>query len=136
MTQDWTQQTQTMGDTQHTVHAAVCKGDSEEAVKTGLETALEKAVSLLDSNVSDESRYLLCEWKASERMLMVVVSDDRKMMDAPGVVQCRFAEMDESVDVELVQFLIRDYLTTCTAFLGWSLLAAFHEGDRQACRLL
>ena len=136
MTLDWTQQTQTMGDTQHTVHAAACKGDSEEAVKTGLEGALEKAVSLLDSTVSDDSRYLLCEWKADETTLMIVVSDDDKTSDAADVVQCRFAEMDESVDVELVQFLIRDYLTTCTAFLGWSLLAAFHEGDRQASRLL
>lgn len=136
MTLDWTQQTQTMGGTQHTVHGAACTGDSEEAVKIGLEAALEKAVSLLDSNVSDDSRYLLCEWNADATTLSIVVSDDQKTTDAAGVVQCRFADMDKSVDVELVQFLIRDYLTTCTAFLGWSLLAAFHEGDRQASRLL
>ncbi|MEE3321292.1 MAG: hypothetical protein VX258_11435 [Pseudomonadota bacterium] len=134
MTQDWTQQTGE--DSQQTTHSLTCAGDDEQAVKAGLEAALEKAVSLLDRNVRDDARYLLCEWSVADARLAIVVSDDSKSLDAPEVVVCHFNCFDNAVDVEQVQFLIRDYLTTCTAFLGWSLLAAFHEGDRQRSRLL
>lgn len=136
MTQDWTTQPITTGGNAQTVHTLACPGSDEAAIKLGLEAALEKAVSLLDRNVRDESRYLLCEWNAPEAWLQIVVSDDGKSQDAPEVVECRFDGFDDAVDVDQVQFLIRDYLTTCTAFLGWSLLAAFHEGDRQRSRLL
>ncbi|MGB2247220.1 MAG: hypothetical protein ACPH3N_06095 [Alcanivorax sediminis] len=136
MTQDWTQLSPDAGGNGKTVHSLVCRGGDEQAIKDGLEAALEKAVALLDRNVRDDSRYLLCEWNARAASLQIVVSDDSKTRDAPEVVACRFENVDPSVDVALVQFLIRDYLTTCTAFLGWSLLAAFHEGDRQRSRLL
>ncbi|MCK0154546.1 hypothetical protein MWU49_12580 [Alcanivorax sp. S6407] len=136
MTQNWTQQPHNDGANGQTLHAIRCPGDDEMAIKEGLEAALEKAVSLLDRNVRDDSRYLLCEWNADGATLQIVVSDDSKSKDAPEVVECGFDAFDTRVDVEQVQFLIRDFLTTCTAFLGWSLLAAFHEGDRQRSRLL
>lgn len=133
MTLAWTQQASGDSGVRHLVQ---CPGDSEAGIKTGLEAALEKAVALLDSNVGDDARYLLCGWDDAAAVLTIVVSDDSKTVDAPEQVQCRFENRDSAVDVDLVQFLIRDYLTTCTAFLGWSLLAVFHEGDRQRSRLL
>ena len=133
MTLEWNEQAQQEGTVLYTLS---CAGNDEDAIKAGVEAALEKAVSLLDRNVRDDSRYLLCEWNADAARLQVVVSDDSKTKDAPEVVECRFEPFDVALDVALLQFLIRDYLTTCTAFLGWSLLAAFHEGDRQRSRLL
>ena len=133
MTLQWNEQAQQEGAVLYTLS---CAGNDEDAIKAGVEAALEKAVSLLDRNVRDDSRYLLCEWNADAARLQVVVSDDSKTKDAPEVVECRFEPFDVALDVALLQFLIRDYLTTCTAFLGWSLLAAFHEGDRQRSRLL
>ncbi|MEE2869048.1 MAG: hypothetical protein VYE17_00835 [Pseudomonadota bacterium] len=133
MTLEWNEQAQQEGTVLYTLS---CAGNDEDAIKAGVEAALEKAVSLLDRNVRDDSRYLLCEWDADAARLQVVVSDDSKTRDAPEAVECRFEPFDAALDVALLQFLIRDYLTTCTAFLGWSLLAAFHEGDRQRSRLL
>ena len=133
MTLDWTQQTLNDGGV---LHMARCAGDSDLAIKDALEGALEKAVALLDRNVRDDSRYLLCEWDANAATLQVVVTNDDKLVDAPEVVKCHLERLAGPVDEELVSFLLRDYLTTCTAFLGWSLLAAFHEGDRQRSRLL
>ena len=133
MTLQWNEQAQQAGTVLYTLS---CAGNDEDAIKAGVEAALEKAVSLLDRNVRDDSRYLLCEWDADAARLQVVVSDDSKTKDAPEAVECCFEPFDAALDVALLQFLIRDYLTTCTAFLGWSLLAAFHEGDRQRSRLL
>ena len=133
MTLQWNEQAQQEGAVLYTLS---CAGNDEDAIKAGVEAALEKAVSLLDRNVRDDSRYLLCEWNADAARLQVVVSDDSKTKDAPEAVECCFEPFDAALDVALLQFLIRDYLTTCTAFLGWSLLAAFHEGDRQRSRLL
>ena len=133
MTLQWNEQAQQEGAVLYTLS---CAGNDEDAIKAGVEAALEKAVSLLDRNVRDDSRYLLCEWDADAARLQVVVSDDSKTKDAPEAVECCFEPFDAALDVALLQFLIRDYLTTCTAFLGWSLLAAFHEGDRQRSRLL
>ena len=133
MTLQWNEQAQQEGTVLYTLS---CAGNDEDAIKAGVEAALEKAVSLLDRNVRDDSRYLLCEWNADAARLQVVVSDDSKTKDAPEAVECCFEPFDAALDVALLQFLIRDYLTTCTAFLGWSLLAAFHEGDRQRSRLL
>ena len=133
MTLEWNEQAQQEGAVLYTLS---CAGNDEDAIKAGVEAALEKAVSLLDRNVRDDSRYLLCEWDADAARLQVVVSDDSKTKDAPEAVECCFEPFDAALDVALLQFLIRDYLTTCTAFLGWSLLAAFHEGDRQRSRLL
>ncbi|WP_348679272.1 hypothetical protein [Alcanivorax profundi] len=133
MTLEWNEQAQQEGTVLYTLS---CAGNDEDAIKAGVEAALEKAVSLLDRNVRDDSRYLLCEWDADAARLQVVVSDDSKTKDAPEAVECCFEPFDAALDVALLQFLIRDYLTTCTAFLGWSLLAAFHEGDRQRSRLL
>ena len=133
MTLEWNEQAQQEGTVLYTLN---CAGNDEDAIKAGVEAALEKAVSLLDRNVRDDSRYLLCEWDADAARLQVVVSDDSKTKDAPEAVECCFEPFDAALDVALLQFLIRDYLTTCTAFLGWSLLAAFHEGDRQRSRLL
>ena len=73
MTLEWNEQAQQEGTVLYTLS---CAGNDEDAIKAGVEAALEKAVSLLDRNVRDDSRYLLCEWNADAARLQVVVSDD------------------------------------------------------------
>lgn len=134
MTQQWKVTTEATQITHHIQHDA---GD-ENAVKATLEACIEKAVSLLDDNVQDDAMYLLFGWQEENgsAQLRVSVADATKSADAKQVVCGEFSVLPAGIDAEQVAFWLRDYLTTCTAFLRWSLLAAFYTDDRARAQLL
>jgi hypothetical protein len=82
---------------------------------------------------------MLFEWDEDNASLSIVVSDAKKAHDSPQMVKCCFKALSENMPsdyAENIHFWIRDYLTTCAGFMRYSLVAAFHTGNRNACTLL
>lgn len=126
----------------HTESTAV----EDSAVANDIDAALEKAVSFLNANVKNESRYFLVEWDRSSSILRLAVTDDRKLQDATDVVCCRFAALNQQLQAqgaeaveqcsEKVQFWLKDYLSSCAAFMDYSLVAVFTDSTRDRVRML
>lgn len=126
----WTQDTLLIHDTK-------CLSLEHPAMKSAIEQCIEKACSLLASNIQDDSLYLLFEWFADTATLKVLVTDSSKTQDAPQVIRCQFIRLENDAEIaERVQYWIRDYLTTCASFMQYSLVAAFHFQGREHCVLL
>ncbi|WP_054112562.1 hypothetical protein [Marinagarivorans algicola] len=119
------------------IHNAKCSHSEHLALKLAIEQCIEKACSLLVSNIQNDSLYLLFEWFPDVATLSVVVTDSSKMQDAPYVIECQFTLSDNNADMsEQIQYWIRDYLTTCASFMQYSLVAAFHSQGREHSVLL
>ena len=112
---------------------------SEAELQLAVDAAVEYAVQLMPQNVRDESRYFICEWNTQVLRLNIVVTDESKMVESPLVLELSLpgmANMDTGAVSELVKFWITDYLSTCSAFLRFSVIALFHTGDRTRGTLL
>jgi hypothetical protein len=128
------------------VHAISVAETSEKTVRQIIEASADKAIQLLKQNIQDDSLYLLFEWSVSEAKLNIVVTDANKTQDAPESVCCVFSSLaielareneDQRLNyVESVKFWLHDYLTTCTAFFSYSLVAIFHSSSRNNTELL
>lgn len=119
-------------------------------LKLAVEACAGKAISLLEDNIQDESLYLLFEWGPARSTLTVVLTDASKQKDAPHCVIGVFSELETRIsqlhqparieqthaDSELIKFWLFDYLTTCTAFFKFSLVAIFHSSSRDNSELL
>ena len=131
----------------HTVHCTVCSDPAERSVASAVEQSIDKTMSLLSSNVVDESRYLMFEWNTSTSTLLIAVTDQEKQNDSEHTVQCAMAGLNEEMTKlreasetdweektnELshdVKYYINNYLPICSDFLRYSLIAAFHNGTR------
>ena len=101
-------------------------------------SCIEKALSLLSENVIDESRYFLFEWNAEQSLLAIIVTDDTKKLDSKYVVKCQIQalDLDKETLLEEVKYEIKDYLTTCSAFFKFSLVAVFQGKSRDSVELL
>jgi hypothetical protein len=124
-----------------TVHYTEFEGVPDDQVQLAINLCIDKMAQLLGSNIKDDSMYLMFEWDISHSNLTIVVTDETKSHDSDNVVQCYFTNVDETLKSEYelaedVEFWVRDYLTTCTVFLNYSLIAAFHCGSRAASKLL
>ncbi len=114
------------------VHHAEYAGTEEPGIRLALAECVEKSISLLHTNINDESLYLLFEWCAASSVLSVVVTDSTKKIDSPQVVTCSFSRLES----EDLQYWLGDYFTTCESFMRYSLVAAFHSQTRAASALL
>ncbi|WP_299593240.1 hypothetical protein [uncultured Microbulbifer sp.] len=123
-------------DREQIIHRSMINCASEQEVQSAIDASIAKACELLERSVQDDSRYLLFGWAADTSTLTVVVTDDDKVRDSEDVVLCRFVTNDLQLDTEDIQFWIKDYLTTCSEFLRYSLIAAFHQNTRATCTLL
>jgi len=117
---------------QSIVHHAKYAGTEEPDIRLVLAECVEKSISLLDTNIKDESLYLLFEWCAASSVLSIVVTDSTKKIDAPQVVTCGFSRLE----YEDLQYWLGDYFTTCESFMRYSLVAAFHSQTRAESVLL
>lgn len=122
--------------TEYVVHHCRFEGNADSEVQIAIDATIEKACDLLENNIQDDSRYLLFGWDADTSTLTIVVTDDERQRDSREVVQCQFVATDKPLDPEDIQYWIKDYLTTCAAFLRYSLIAAFHRESRANCTLL
>lgn len=140
-------------DTEYTVHFADCEEVLDEKVQSAINAGIEKSVGLLELNLRDDSMYLLFEWDVVYSTLTIVVTDESKEKDSGHVIKCSFPELDREMNTvsedtdnawesrvnahaKQVEFWIRDYLTTCTPFLNYSLIAAFHCESRDTIKLI
>ena len=119
-------------DKTYTVHSITCEQANDNDFYQAINVSIDKAVDLLSVAVSDESRYLLFEWNADDTSLSIIVTDDSKEQDADVIVRCAFLEQD----ADKVKYAIKDYLTTCTAFFNYSLIAIFSRDGRKLTELL
>jgi len=128
------------------VHMTSVSDTSEKAVRQTIEACADKAIHLLRKNIQDNSLYLLFEWAPVEAKLNIVVTDASKTQDAPESVCCVFSslaielarenEEQRQHYLESVKFWLHDYLTTCSAFFSYSLVAIFHSSTRNTTELL
>ena len=133
--------------TTHTVHHAECVDSSEKQVVSAIEQCIDKTMNLLSANVVDESRYLMFEWDTTSSTLIIAVTDHTKENDSEHVVRCVMSGLDKEMQgirdrsaTEWeekknefsfdVKYCINDYLTICSEFLRYSLIAAFHNESR------
>lgn len=136
MKTQWTQQQLPNG---ICLHTTTTLDSSDAALRKSIEHTAEKAISLLDNNIQDDSLYLMFEWNASESYLHVVVCNAQKTNDAAEQVRIYIQDMRTHASEELnekIHYWLHDYLTTCTAFFRYSLVAVFHCGDRTRTKLL
>lgn len=127
-----------------TLHTLTSHETTELKIRNTIEACTDKAVSLLKTNIQDDSLYLLFEWDCNNASLNILVTDATKNHGAPEVICCRFPTLatelnnqEKSSDYsELVKFWLHDYLTTCTAFFSYSLVAIFHSSTRSNTELL
>jgi hypothetical protein len=122
-----------------TLISAGCEQMGENSHQQAVNQSVDKAIELLPLNIDDDSMYIIFEWDAQQLLLSIAVTDETKTKDAERCVQCRFSRFDSSdMDdtTEDIRYWIRDYLTTCDAFMRFSLIAIFHSGDRQRVDLL
>ncbi|RYY04124.1 MAG: hypothetical protein EOO53_04325 [Gammaproteobacteria bacterium] len=135
----------TTPDTNHLIHSTQIDDPSEKIVKLAIEACTDKAVSLLKTNIQDASLYLLFEWDAQAANLIIVVTDATKTHDSHDIVKAVFNSVANNLqgqheDLEayanLIKFWLHDYLTTCSAFFSYSLVAIFHSSTRANTELL
>ena len=138
---------------EHVTYLAQVIGGDENTVNVAIGSTIDKAVSLLNDNIDDNSRYFIFEWDVAHSALSIVVTDDKKQSDSPIVVTCCFAGLDKKMKqvkaqsqvewekeaseyAEVVKDIARDYLTTCHRFFSFSLVAIFHSDGRNKSALL
>ncbi len=123
---------------------------SNEQLKLAMQACAGKAVSILKENIQDESLYLMFEWSPEDSILTIVLTDAAKQQDACQKVTGVFLELNRSLNqltpaaraeqtqttTELIQFWLYDYLTTCSEFFKYSLVAIFHSSTRNNSQLL
>lgn len=113
-------------------HNSKYAGTEESGVRLALAECVEKSISLLHTNINDESLYLMFEWCASSSVLSIAVTDSSKKIDSSQVVRCCFSKLE----AEDLQYWLGDYFTTCESFMRYSLVAAFHCQTRVESVLL
>ena len=118
------------------LHQAVCNEASEAAIKDVIDGSIERAIDCLHENIQDDSLYFLVEWDEVTSSLTIIVTDDSKQKESPHKIVSDFSHVmsgaikDSNVDIDKIQYWVRDFLTTSTGFIRFSLVAIFSRGDR------
>jgi hypothetical protein len=137
-------------DNKTTNHSCDFLSRNNDELKLAIEACAGKAISLLKENIQDDSLYLMFEWSPGDSVLTVVLTDATKQQDACQKVVGVFSELNQTLTqltpsaraeqtqttTELIQFWLYDYLTTCTEFFKYSLVAIFHSSSRSESQLL
>lgn len=120
-------------------HTSTCIETTEQSVQAALNACADYAFSLFNENIDDSARYCLFIWEVEEQQLTIVVTDENKSQDGKHKVKMTFSaipsgEGEDSADA--IKYWLTDYLTTCPAFLSFSLLAGFVRGGRERVELM
>jgi len=114
------------------IHFAKLDPLSGERTEFAIQMSIDKAVSLLSDNINDNSRYFLVEWDEVNSNLRILVTDDSKQTDSKYVVTCQIPPHTS----DDIKYWVKDYLTTCSEFFKFSLVAVFQCGTRDKLELL
>jgi hypothetical protein len=128
------------------IHTTLITESGEEKVLRAMESCVDKSIGLLKNLIQSDSLYLLFEWDSNTAVLNIVVTDGSKTDDSPESVCCVFSgvqkelrlldETQKHTYADNVKFWLHDYLTVCTAFFNYSLVAIFHSSTREHTELL
>lgn len=150
---------QVANEQQSTIHRAQVVSKNINELNVAVIHGIDRAVSLLQENIGDDSRYLLFEWQQAKSCLNAVVTDDAKSADSPHKVVLEMpywssiadgildsdgpietdgkqAEQLAEVFAQTLREWIHNYLTTSTGFMNYSLIAIFHADSRKKTVLL
>jgi len=127
-----------------TLHSTCVFDTEENTIHKTIEACADKAISLLKTNIQDDSLYLLFEWNEELATLNIVVTDAAKKNDAQQSICCTFPNLalnlvnqgQRIAYTDAIKFWLHDYLTTCTAFFSYSLVAIFQSSTRNNTELL
>ena len=127
-----------------TIHSTSELDVQESKICKTIEACADKAIDLLKTNIQDDSLYVLFEWNEELAQLKIVVTDAAKKNDAQESVCCTFPNLalglinqeQRAACTDTIKFWLHDYLTTCTAFFSYSLVAIFHSNTRNNNELL
>lgn len=127
-----------------TIHSSFELDTEENTLRKTIEACADKAIGLLKTNIEDDSLYVLFEWNEALATLNIVVTDATKQNDAQQSVCCTFPNLalslvnqeQSAAYTDAIKFWLHDYLTTCTAFFSYSLVAIFHSSTRNNTELL
>lgn len=127
-----------------TIHSTSELDIDESKICKTIEACADKAIGLLKTNIQDDSLYVLFEWNEELAQLKIVVTDAAKKNDTQESVCCTFPNLalglvnqEQRVTyTDTIKFWLHDYLTTCTAFFSYSLVAIFHSSTRDNTELL
>lgn len=127
-----------------TIHSSYELDTEENTLRKTIEACADKAIGLLKTNIEDDSLYVLFEWNEALATLNIVVTDATKQNDAQQSVCCTFPNLalslvnqeQSAAYTDAIKFWLHDYLTTCTAFFSYSLVAIFHSSTRNNTELL
>lgn len=128
----WTQENSSEG---KILHKAVSAANTQESIKVSVLACADKAFSLFDANVKDESMYCLFNWDFAQQALTINVTDPSKTVLADQSVQLVLENYaayltDKEDQQEQVQLWLHNHLTTSAEFLQFSLVAAIvTDGD-------
>lgn len=123
-------------------HFAQCDETSETDIQEFLNLVLDRAIGIIPQSIHDDARYLLFTWNSNSSTLDIVSTDDHKTHDASENVQLRIEhwlqtnEQSSAEYTDNIHYWIKDYLTTSSEFLHFSLIAMFSLGDRAKTQLL
>jgi len=128
------------------LHQTVCNEPNEAAIREVVDGSIERAIDCLHENIQDDSLYFLVEWNDAESSLTIIVTDDSKQKESPHKIVSDFSNVmgqvmngaikDSNVDIDKIQYWVRDFLTTSTGFIRFSLVAIFSRGDRNNTLLM
>lgn len=133
------------------LHDATSDASTEHALKLAISECVEKSAQLMHLNIVDESQLMMYGWDPIQATLTVVMTDISKQHDSVHTCRCVFPSLSQQLAeaeqassssqareacTQNVALWIKDYLTTCSTFMNFSLVALFHTGDRQASSLL
>ena len=124
------------------LHQTVCNEPNEAAIREVVDGSIERAIDCLHENIQDDSLYFLVEWNDAESSLTIIVTDDSKQKESPHKIVSDFSQVmsgaikDSNVDIDKIQYWVRDFLTTSTGFIRFSLVAIFSRGDRNNTLLM
>jgi hypothetical protein len=128
-------------------HFTQCDEKHEEAIHQHLNLVLDRAIGIIPQSIHDDARYLLFTWNSDSATLDIVSTNDDKTHDASENVQLHIEQWQQTTGQSLteqslteqtdnIHFWIKDYLTTCSEFLHFSLVAMLSLGDRAKTQLL
>ncbi|MCG8315408.1 MAG: hypothetical protein MI976_19535 [Pseudomonadales bacterium] len=116
-----------------------CEKNDEVSLTKAVEDSIASAVSLIPENLpalGDEARYFMIELDLEQRQARILLTSDDKKTDGPKVVKLALPHGEPTQLEATLKFAAKDYLTTCSEFLNYALLAVIHSGDRSKTQLL
>ena len=124
---------------------------SDDYLQKAVQETVDKAISLFNINVLEDSRYFICEWDVVYSTLKIVVSDDLKQNDSKYIVKCLMSGLNTIINkaesdsdkreirqeqAESIKYWISNYLTTNAEFMQYSLIALYQTESRDKTQLL